>query len=262
MQPEGRNIVLTGGQGGIGTVLADCLRASGANLVLVDRTPGPGVIQADLSDPDGLDVLCARLAGEPVDVLVNLAGLMYFGRLADQPPRQLAAMLRVNLEAPIRLAQAVIPGMLMRGRGQIVNVGSVFGALAFPHFTSYSASKAGLQAFSEALRREYAGKGITVTHVAPRAVKTPLNAGLIPELHRRTGVVNDSPEQAAAAIFAAMRDDRRAVILGFTERLATRLNALVPCAIDRALRAKRDIADDLLDTRQPSIKEKTDVETV
>ncbi len=248
MQPDGKTIVLTGGRGGIGTALAERLGAQGARLLIVDRAPGPGVIEADLSDPAALDRVCARIAQEPVDILINLAGLMYFGHLTGQQAGHLDAMIRVNLEAPIRLSQAVLPGMIARGRGQIVNIGSVFGALPFPHFASYSATKAGLKGFSDALRREYAGKGITVSHCAPRAVATALNSGLIPELHRRTGVVSDTPDMVADMLLAAIRDDRKSLTIGFPERLFVRLNAVLPGLIDRGLRSKRDIADRLLDT--------------
>lgn len=250
MQPDGRRFVVTGGLGGIGSELCTLLREAGARVTVIDRSAGAQVLQADLGDAAELDRVCAQLAREPVDCLVNLAGLIYFGHLAAQHPQHIAAMLRVNLEAPIRLSQAVIPGMLARGQGQIVNVGSVFGALPFPHFTTYSATKAALMAFSDALRREYAGKGITVCHIAPRAVSTPLNNGLIPELHRRTGVVNDTPRAVAGVIFDALVRGRKRRTIGLGEGLAARLNAVCPALIDRAIVGKRDIADQLLQTSQ------------
>ena len=75
----------------------------------------------------------------------------------------------VNLVAPARLTQAVLPGMKSRGRGQIANVGSIFGSINFAHFATYSSAKAGMRALSQSLRRELAGTGIDVTYVAPRA---------------------------------------------------------------------------------------------
>ncbi len=250
---EGKTVVLTGGQGGIGSELARQIKDAGAHLIVVDRRAEPDALVADLSDSADVERLCATLAGRDVDVLINLAGLMYFGHLTLQPPQQLAAMIQVNLEQPIRLTQAVLPSMLRRHSGHIVNVGSVFGALPFPHFVSYSATKAGLKAFSEGLRREYAGKGIHVTHIAPRAVKTPFNAGPIAELHQRTRTVNDSPEQVAAAIVKAMTSGRNNLTIGLAESFYTKLNALAPALIDRALRSQRDVAEDILQkqTAQP-----------
>jgi len=250
MQLEGKTIVLTGGQGGIGQVLAALLRRAQARVIIIDRQPGIDTWPTDLGDEKALMALCAKLVGEPVDILINLAGLMYFGHLHDQPAGQLSTMMQVNLEVPMRLSQAVIPGMLRRRRGQIVNIGSVFGAIAFPHFAAYSATKAGLKGFSEALRREYAGKGIAVTHIAPRAVKTALNGGLIADLHSRTGVVNDSPEKVAAVIFKAIEDERKNITIGLPETIFTHLNALLPNLIDKALTDKRDIADQLLDEQK------------
>lgn len=262
MQPDGKRVVLTGGQGGIGAALSARLREAGARVLVIDRQAGPGVVQADLSDGAELDRVCRDLKGEPIDILINLAGLIYFGRLPDEAAEHLAAMLRVNLEAPIRLCQAVLPGMIERGHGQIVNVGSVFGALCFPHFASYSATKAGLKGFSESLRREYMDRGISVSYVAPRAVKTPLNSGLIGELHQRTGVINDTPDEVADRIFAAIRDDKNSVTIGFPERLFVRINALFPGLVDRAVRGKRNIADELLNSHDETLKESHYVKAV
>ncbi|MEB4590637.1 SDR family NAD(P)-dependent oxidoreductase [Candidatus Thiothrix sp. Deng01] len=246
MPLNGKHAVLTGGNGGIGQELATILRGQGVKVTVIDCNPGNDAWVVNLADAEELSALCGKLNRYPPDILINLAGMMYFGHLPDQNPAHLHNMLAVNLEAPIRLSQAVIPSMLERGGGQIVNIGSVFGSLAFPHFSTYSATKAGLAGFSEALRREYAGKGIDVTHIAPRAVSTPLNTAMIEELHRRTGVANDSPEKVAAIIAEAIAHRRKRVTIGQPEGFFTRLNALLPGLIDRALLGKRDIADDIL----------------
>lgn len=248
MQLEGKHVVLTGGNGGIGKALAQRLREQGANVTIVDRAAGDNTLVCNLADAAELEALCTQLAGQRVDILINLAGMMYFGHFPEQDASHLSTMLTVNLQAPIRLTQAVLPGMLQCGEGQVVNIGSVFGALAFPHFTAYSATKAGLKGFSEALRREYAGKGVSVTHIAPRAVKTPLNNALITELHQRTHVVNDEPAKVAGIITDAILRKRKYVTIGQPENFFTRLNALLPGLIDRALIGKRDIADAILES--------------
>ncbi|WMP18723.1 SDR family NAD(P)-dependent oxidoreductase [Thiothrix lacustris] len=246
MQLNGKQVLLTGGNGGIGKALSAILREQGAHVTVIDRTAGENTRVTNLADADELDALCETLKVQRVDILINLAGLMYFGHLPEQSAAHLSTMLTVNLEVPIRLAQAVLPGMLEREEGQIVNIGSVFGSLAFPHFTTYSATKAGLKGFSEALRREYAGKGIDVTHIAPRAVKTPLNDAKIEELHRRTSVTNDSPERVAKHIANAIVHKHKNVAIGQPESFFMRLNALLPGVIDRALVGKRDIANEIL----------------
>jgi short-subunit dehydrogenase len=254
MQLKGKRIALTGGAGGIGSVLADKMLRSGAHVTVIDRNPAADIV-ADLGSEESLSSLTARLAQAAPDVLVNLAGLLYFGGFAEQQPAQLATMMKVNLEAPMRLAQAVIPAMRGRGRGHIVNIGSVFGLIPFPHFVTYSATKAGLKGFSDSLRREYAGKGITVTHISPRAVKTSLNNSIIEELHRRTNVSADDPERVAAKIVAAIEEDRSHVVIGFPESLFAHVNGVAPGIIDHALLKNRDIAEALLGA-QSSKKEK------
>ena len=246
MQLNGKHVVLTGGKGGIGSLLAAQLKAQGAKLTIIDRQEGEDTLVTDLSDTESLNQTCKHLAQSEVDILINLAGLMYFGHMQNQSPDHLAVMMRVNLEAPIRLSQAVLPGMLKRKSGQIVNIGSVFGSLAFPHFSVYSATKAGLKGFSEAIRREYTGTGIGVTYIAPRAVKTPLNSGPIVELHIKTKTVNDPPEKVADIIIQAILQDRKNVTIGFPESLFVRINALYPSIIDNALVSKRDIANEIL----------------
>lgn len=248
MPLKGKKIVLTGGRGGIGRVLAKRLQDDGAQVLIIDREPGVNVLLADLSDETALADLCSQLAQENVDILINLAGLMYFGHAEDQSPQHLAAMINVNLQAPIRLSQAVLPGMKARGSGQIVNIGSVFGLLPFPHFVAYSATKAGLKGFSDAMRRELSGKGISVTHIAPRAVNTGLNGGLIAELHKRTKTVNDDPVTVTERILDAIVKKKKTVVIGFPESLFVRVGALCPALVDNGLRGKRDIADELLST--------------
>ncbi len=246
MQLKGKHVVLTGGKGGIGSILVSRLKDQGANVTIIDRQGGEDTLIADLSDNSSLDKICDHLSQIEVDVLINLAGLMYFGHMQDQDPDHLEAMMRVNILAPIRLAQAVLPDMLKRQSGQVVNVGSVFGSLPFPHFGVYSATKAGLKGFSDAIRREYTGRGIIVTHISPRAVKTPLNNGIIAELHARTKTVNDPPDKVADLMMRAIIQDKKNMTIGAMEGLFVKINAICPSLIDNALVSKRDIANEIL----------------
>jgi short-subunit dehydrogenase len=250
MQLDGKTVVLTGAQGGIGKCLHASLLAAGATVIAIGRrveADVAGSMVVDLANQQQVLELCQQLKEKPVDILINLAGMMYFGHCAAQSPEHLEAMIRVNLTTPIQLTQSVVPHMLAQGSGKIVNVGSIFGALAFPHFAVYSATKAGLKGFSEAIRREYKGQGVGVTHIAPRAVDTAFNHGAIAELHKRTQTQSDSAEQVASIIQQAIIDDRSNVDIGFPERFFVRLNALIPSVIDKALVAKRDIANILLE---------------
>jgi short-subunit dehydrogenase len=185
-----------------------------------------------------------------IDVLINNAGITDFENFADQDPEVIERIFALNLLAPLQLTRAILPELLERGSGRIVNLGSVFGAIAFPCFASYSASKFALRGFSEALRRELDGSGVGVTHVAPRAVKTGLNS---PAVYRMAAAVKmhmDDPVDVAQQVVRAMESDRKDVYLGFPESLFVRVNALLPRLVDRALRKQHRVMQGF--TRKPA----------
>ena len=136
-----------------------------------DRLVG---IRADLSDPADVDpaVQEALSAFGHVDVLVNNAGLGWARPFAEQEPESADYLVQVNLIAAIRLTRAVIPGMLERRSGAIVNVASITGHVGVKHEAVYGSTKAGLVGFSESLRYELEGSGVQVSVVSPGAVQT------------------------------------------------------------------------------------------
>lgn len=240
MRFKDRQVLLTGGSGAMGRLIAADIRRQGGQVTIIDRVAPEGgsrYIEGDLSTSEGLEALIAKVTAEPWDILINLAGIQHFGPLEAQHPDHLQATYMVNLVAPTRLIHAVLPGMKARGTGQIANVGSIFGSINFAHFATYSSSKAGLRALSQALRRELNGTGIAVTYVAPRAVRTPLNSATVNAWAALTGMQMDEPVAIARRIVKAIRTDRKDVYLGFPESLFVRLNGLAPGLIDRALRA-------------------------
>ncbi len=183
----GLRVVLTGASGGIGQELADRLASAGAQLALVGRNAeslgalsrrlAAEAIIGDLTDSEFLARLPTRLAdlwGAMPDVLINSAGFFELAPLVDTEGEILEKMLAVNLRAPFELTRAVLPGMLERGAGHIVNVGSIAGRKAFPGNAAYSASKFGLRGLHEVLVEELRGTGVRATWVEPSAVDTPL----------------------------------------------------------------------------------------
>lgn len=237
-QLEGRKVAITGAAGGLGAPVARLLREEGAIVTGIDRVPCPACdnsIVVDLADDAALADLAETLARNPPDVLVNIAGVMRFGLHEGQPLDALALCYRVNLLVPAVLARAVAGPMRARGSGQIVNVGSVLGAIPYPWFAAYSSSKAGLSALSQALRRELMGSGVTVTHVNPRAARTPFNNAEVNRFLGVTGMKADAPEWVAERIAAAILDRRDTVSIGRMERVYAALNALNPKLIDRGL---------------------------
>lgn len=259
MQPDQKQIVITGGLGGIGRPLLDRLLDAGAEVTVIGRSARKPAnhfryLRAELSDPRQVQTLAEHLRENSPDILINMAAINQFCLFDAQPPRHIEQMLQINLLAPMMLARAVVPGMLSRGSGQIVNVGSVLGGIGAPLMAGYCASKAGLRGFSEALRRELAGRGVTVTHVNPRAVRTPMNDGALGEFNRRTGTTQDEPERVADHIYSAMARDAKEVSLGIPERFGLLLNTLLPVLVDDALISRRHVGESLI---QPQLQEST-----
>ena len=255
MEIRDKNILLTGAAGGIGRILAQRLGERGARLVLVDANkealkevaaeiPHSKTIVGDLSTAEGCQAVAdsAKRALGQVDILVNLAGLMSFRCFEDEDVETMERLIQVNLLGAMRLTRDVLPGMLERDAGRIINVGSVFGSIAFAYFAAYSASKFGLRGFSEALRRELYDTNIKVMYVAPRAVKTPLNTGRIMRMGEATKMNMDSPELVAEKILKAVDNDRKEVYIGFPESLFVQINLRFPRLVDKALAAQNRIA--------------------
>jgi short-subunit dehydrogenase len=176
MELRDRTAVVTGASSGIGTETVRALADRGARVVatarredrleaLADEIPGVIPVAADVTDPAGRARIAAQ-AGQ-VDVLVNNAGIGYFGMVEQMTAEDVERLFEVNVLAAIALTRDVLPGMLERGRGAIVNVSSVGAFVAVPPLTVYSATKFALQGFSEGLRREVAGQGVSVHTVNP-----------------------------------------------------------------------------------------------
>lgn len=238
---DGKRVVITGSAGGLGMPVARMLADAGARTIGVDRIESPTCrvsILVDLADDKALASLADRLASDPPDILVNLAGVMRFGLHATQPNDALALCYRINLLVPAVLARAVSGPMQQRGTGQIVNIGSVLGTIPYPWFAAYSSSKAGLAALSQALRRELGGTGVAVTHINPRAARTPFNNAEVNRFLQITGMKADAPEWVAERIVAAIAARRSTVSIGLVERLYAALNAISPAIIDSGLAAQ------------------------
>jgi len=251
MSLENKTVLITGGNGGIGVHLAAGLLAAGARVCVADRSEaglveGAEFVEVDLSVPDSVYALGRRLAASSPDVLVNLAGLNAFGSFESMSRGALQALMQVNLLAPMQLIHSLLPVMISRGSGQLVNVGSVVGHIGLPYFSAYAASKAGIENFSESLRRELAGRGVSITYIAPRAVRTRMNEGAIDKFNRLSGAREDAPERVAGIMIDAIRRRRPRVTIGYPEKLFVKINALIPSLVDRNLIRNRRLAEDVL----------------
>jgi len=241
MALRAKRIVLTGGSGGLGQHVAARFLQEDADLIVMSRTSaGNGAsnlrhVEIDLSTSAGITDACTVVAREEPDILINMAGVQYFGPAEKQSFDEMHESYMVNLVAPAALCTACLPFMKRRNSGQLANVGSIFGSIPLAHFAAYSSAKAGLRAFSEALRRELADTEIDVTYVAPRAVRTGM---LTPEIQKYAALTNmniDPPEIISARIATAIKQRKKEVYIGFPEQFFVRLNAVLPRLVDAAV---------------------------
>ncbi|HUU74335.1 MAG TPA: SDR family oxidoreductase [Burkholderiales bacterium] len=250
-----QRVILTGAAGGLGSILARMISKKGATLALVGTNAEAlrklagelehaHAVPGDLSNREGceavVDQAMSKIGGN--DVLINLAGLMSFCTYEDEDIERVERLMHVNLIAPMILSRTVLPGMLAQGRGQIVNVGSMFGSIGFAYFSAYSASKFGLRGFSQALRRELVDTPIEVTYVSPRAVRTPLQSGPIMQMGAATKMNMDEPGPIAARMLNAIEAGKKETYFGFPEALFARINGVFPGVIDAGLVAQNRIA--------------------
>lgn len=193
----GRTALVTGGASGIGRAVAVRLAAAGAEVVVLDRDEAGGEeaaaevggrhLVADLGDRAQIDAL--GLGDElAVDVLVNNAGIQHVAPVEELDPERFALIHRVMLEAPFRLAAAVLPGMYRRGWGRLVHVSSVHGHRASPYKAAYVSAKHGLEGLSKVIALEAAGRGVTSNTVCPGYVRTPLVENQIADQARTHGI--------------------------------------------------------------------------
>lgn len=257
MKITGSKILVTGASGGIGGAIARLLAGYGASLILVDRDSDKlDALTNDINKTksSALPLACdlteaampARVVAQAVsrlgtiDILVNCAGIQNFGFFADETASATTTLFNVNTIAPIALINAALPHMLRNRRGQIVNLGSIFGSIGFPCFATYSASKFALRGFSEALRRELWGTGVGVTYVAPRFTKTALNRGAVARMADALRMNQDAPETVARSVVNAIERDGRDSYLGWPEKLFVRINSILPRIVDQPLMKQVD----------------------
>ena len=184
MNIHGSTALVTGATSGIGRATAIALARAGARVIVTgrntqalaairDETDGTAV-PADLANPADIERLAATALGgpAPVEILVNNAGIGWEGPFAAMPPEKIEDLVAVNLLGAARLTRALLPAMLERGRGHIVNVASIAGHVGVRDEALYAATKAALLTFSEGLRYEVQASGVRVTTVSPGVVDT------------------------------------------------------------------------------------------
>lgn len=212
--------LVTGASQGIGRAVAQRLRGAGARVVLVARgesrlrevaTELDGhAVPADVSDERAVERLASEVrelfGTEAPDIVVNAAGAFALSPLSETEPEAFDSMIDANLRGPFLVIRAFLPGMLERGSGHMVTLGSISGRVAFPHNGAYSASKFGVRGLHAVLDAEVRGSGVRSTLVEPAATDTAIWEAIDrerhPELPPREAML--SPEAVADAVFYAV----------------------------------------------------------
>jgi short-subunit dehydrogenase len=245
MNLHNAHVLVTGASSGIGAALAEAAAAKGARLSIVARRgealralniPGAHIIEKDLVD-DSHGWLPALVSAQgPVDVLINNAGVQVIAPTESVDVEQGERSLHLNLQIPLRLIREVLPSMLARRRGSIVNITSLAALAPTPGMTYYNASKAGLAGASEALSGEMRGRGVGVVTVYPGIIQTAM-ADSGRASYRASRAIDaqpvGTPERLATFVLRAVEKNEARVIYPRFNILARHFPAVTRWMMDR-----------------------------
>lgn len=217
------NFLITGANRGIGLAVAKMAAREGARLHLVSRQPigdlkdellklgAKSVISytADFSTREGVERLIQDLQKEKIDLLFNNAGLLTGGLIEEQPLEEIYSMFQVNINALVHLTRAILPGMVERKQGKIINNASVSAFMHFPCASTYAASKAAVVAFTDCLQAELNGTGVSTLCLVTPGIKTRMFDEIDQKYSKNFEVPTDSisTEQYAEQIKQKILDD-------------------------------------------------------
>jgi NAD(P)-dependent dehydrogenase (short-subunit alcohol dehydrogenase family) len=226
----GQRALVTGATGGLGRAIALELGRAGAELILLGRDAARGAqirddvertgtaaqfISADLSDADRI----VQVAGEvgDIDILVNNAGFSLWGPTHEIAPADFDAMFAANVRGPYYLVAAFAPAMAERGRGSIINIGSMAGAVGLIGGAAYGATKAAIDGLTRSWANEYGAAGVRVNSVAPGPIYTrPEARDLFDQLGATTALKRASQPEEIAALVGFLAGPGASYITGAT----------------------------------------------
>lgn len=242
-------IVITGASSGIGAEMARLLSAEGAFVVLAARSedklkavaeglPGKcGIVKLDVSSEESVEQAFREIADRygPVDCLINNAGFGYFKPFDQLEIGDFEEMMNVNFTGAVRCTKMVLPAMVKAGHGQIVNIASIAGKLGTAKSTAYSASKHALLGFTNSLRQELKGTGVTISAVNPGPIRTPFFEVADPEgsYVKNVGWFMMEPEKVAKTVVKVIRRKQTEADLPFPAAFGTKLYQLFPRIADK-----------------------------
>jgi short-subunit dehydrogenase len=244
-----QTIIVTGAYGGLGCVLCKKLSLRGSHLIITGRNTDhlcelkgqlsakTSILAGDVTSNEFISdleklVVNNRNKGH---ILINNAGISDTQVLQNQSVDKIKHMLDINLLAPILISKSLIPWLQSANKAKIINIGSTFGAIGYPGFSAYCATKYGLRGFTQALSRELSDTNICVQYLAPRAIATAMNSEKLNELNRLTKNNVDTPEQVAPQIIKAIQKDQIERFFGFPQKLFAKINGLFPSLISGSI---------------------------
>lgn len=256
MNIKGTNFFITGGNRGIGLGVSEMAAASGARVHIAARSwdntleprlksLGAESVQfwkADLSSREGTEKLARTMQDIEVDILFNNAGLLTGGLIEEQNLDEIYSMFQVNLNALVHLSRAVIPGMIKRRRGKIINNSSVSAFMHFPCASTYAASKAAVVAFTDCIESELEGTGVSTLCLITPGIKTRMFDEIEVKYSKNFEIPQDSisPEEYAQKIRTAIEADERYLLpsgaTGVGLWLAKFVNPLFRSAVQKKFR--------------------------
>lgn len=225
MKIKDKRIVITGGNRGIGLAVAEMAAADGAHVYiaarswdadLAEKLKSAGAasvhfLKSDLSTKEGVEQLVTSLNTVEVDILFNNAGLLTGGLIENQSLEEIYSMFQVNVTALVHLTRALLPGMVKRGRGKIINNSSVSAFMHFPCASTYAASKAAVVAFTDCIEAELSGTGVSTLCLITPGIKTRMFDEIKDKYESNFEIPKDyiTPEAYAIRIKAAIESDER-----------------------------------------------------
>ncbi|BBY53464.1 SDR family NAD(P)-dependent oxidoreductase [Mycobacterium koreense] len=242
-QVTGLRVAITGGAQGIGRALGQALTASGARVALGDIQDAAVMQTAtdlgavgrhlDVTDPESfesfLDEAATELGG--LDALINNAGIMPIGPLLAESPDVIRRAVEVNLLGMITGTRLAGRRFADRGRGHVLNIASVMGAISSPNAATYCATKSAVIGFSAALRQEWRTSGVVISAICPGFVRTELIAGMTPPRLLERFMVVDPDDVARAAITELRRGSSRTVFVPRPVGWIARGTGVLPTAL-------------------------------
>lgn len=262
IQWEQTIVVLTGAYGGLGKALSELLAKHGAQLILVGRdqqqlkslaselSSQTQFIAGDISNPSTLDAInhLANTSKQENRMLINNAAISHACFLENCDDKSIIDTIGVNLIAPMLLTKKLLAWLKSGNRGQIINIGSSFGGIGYPGFSTYCASKFGLRGFTQALNRELSDTSTIVQYLSPRAMSTSINSDEVNALNSQLGNTVDAPTKIALEVINSIEKNYAEKFYGWPEKLFVKINALMPSLVSKGINKDKKIIQQYLNS--------------